>query len=761
MEQKTTLSARTILMSLFLVGFTFIYAADVALRFTTKPSSAASYTFSTGDILYAVDATTMTGSNSNTCFVSPNNIRVQLKEVILALTSTSASAITVHGMSSGSTSARTIYQISVADTKDGTYTLVDDVTLANTKITSTISGNTTCGTSIATGLIIAKGKFVKISFCTGTSGSPTQNLNLSGFTITPGATTPSVVLKSGSIPSPAMETLAMTPVVFSYLNVADNNNVISNFYTNNADTTITTPPTGISFSKNTTDNTITLSGTPPTGTAGTYYYKLKVKETGGDSISGSLIISPYSTPTPVITVPANSSQSLKAGSKITDIIFTLKNATDATVTGLPSGITAAYKNDSCTISGKIDSTATPGAYAYIVKATPLEGYTGSEITATGTILVKDSMATRVLYLAATTVTNANDLLLNQLNSSPKYLVTQRAAIAGFTGNYDNYDLIVLHESLTGGDAATAGHELNLMKTVDKPILNTKSYFYTAGTTPRWGWGTPNNGNAGKGLVAVQPSHPIFDGITLSDSLYIYNTVTAKNIQPVTAVTIGGYQIGKVAGGIAIHDVPASVRLGAGKTSKYLMISLLSTKFNDLSADGLKLLDNAIHYLLSGTQFAAPSLEIASFKVDTASAIIVHSPAAISLVLPTGTDLTALKPTIELSGIGTTVSPASGVATNFSTSGTTAVNYTVTDGINTKVYAVSITTEPAGVVQLKLKGVYFDGQTVRNDNQAFLQVYNAVGSPVSSSYSNINMTQFSKGIYIVKCNSGSLKIAVLK
>lgn len=464
---------------------------------------------------------------------------------------------------------------------------------------------------------------------------------------------------------------------------------------------------------------------------------------------------------PVITSPANKNQNLKAGTKISDIIFTLKNATGASVSGLPSGIASFYKNDSCTISGKVDSTAAPGTYTYTLKATPLDGYTGNDITASGTIVVKDTLATRILYLATSTVTTANDLFLNQLNSSSKYLVTQRAPIAGFTGNYDNYDLIVLHESLTGGDAATAGHELNLIKTVDKPILNTKSYFYTAGTTPRWGWGTPNNGNSGKGIVVVQPSHPIFDGITLGDSLFIYNTATAKNIQPVTGVTVGGYQIAKVTGGIAIHDVPASVRLGAGKTSKYLMISLLSAKFNDLTADALKLLDNAIHYLLSGTQFAAPSLEIASFKVDTANAIIVHSPATISLVLPTGTDLTALKPTIELSGIGTTVSPASGIATNFSTSGTTAVNYTVTDGINTKVYAVSITNEPAGVAQLKLKGVYFDGQTVHNDNQSFLQVYNAVGSPVSSSYSDINMTLFSKGIYIVKCNSGSLKIAVLK
>jgi len=204
----------------------------------------------------------------------------------------------------------------------------------------------------------------------------------------------------------------------------------------------------------------------------------------------------------------------------------------------------------------------------------------------------------------------------KLLSKSNYFVSKRAAQANFTGNYLAYNLIILHESLTEGDATTVEHELNLMKTVDKAILNTKSYFYTAGATPRWGWRTPNNGNSGKGMNVVQPSHPVFSGITLSDSLYIYNTLTAKNIQPVSAITVGGYQIAKVAGGVAIHELPASVRLSAGKTSKYLMISLLSTKFNDFTADGLKLLDNAVQYLLAGTQFDAPSLAISSFNINT-------------------------------------------------------------------------------------------------------------------------------------------------
>jgi len=749
-----------IVISLLLLTVTSAFAQDVLLRFSSKPGTVSSYTFSTGDVMYAVDATTFSGSNSNTCFASPANVRAQLKEIILELKSTSASAITVHGMSSGSTSNRTIFQVSVADTQAGTYTLLDDVTSTSTKITSTISGQASCGTSVVTGLHIAKGKFVKISFCTGTSGGTTQNLNISGFDITPGATTPQVQLTSGSNPAAAMENVAITPVVYNYFNVADAANVVADWYTDNTYTTTATAPTGLSLVKNTTDKSITLSGTPATGTAGTYYYKVGINETNGNSLNGSVVISSYSTPAPVFDAPAAQNQAVKANTPITNIVFNIQNATGASATGLPAELTGMFaavnaQSGTFTISGTPAAQASyPAAINYTVTAVPLAGYTGTVVTATGTITVKDPLAKSVLYLATDATTTANDLFLEQL--STKYDVTKRVPLANFTGNYDAYDLIVLHESLTGGDAATAGHELNLIKSADKPILNLKSYFYTAGTTPRWGWGTPNNGNSGKGVAVVQPSHPIFDGLVLNDSLYLFNTATAKNIQP-TTVTIGGYQIAKVPGGIAIHDLPASIRLGAGKTSKYLMISLFSGKFNDLTADGLKMLDNAVNYLLSGTQFAAPSLEIASFTVNTVSATINHTDATISATLPAGTILTALQPEIVLSGVGTSVSPASTVATDFSA----AKNYTVTDGINSKVYAVTITTEASGLVQNRISGITYDGRIIHNAASLILQVYDATGRLMATSNKNISMQPYVQGLYIIKSQTGTLKITVIK
>ena len=736
-----------ILITLLLLFNVFAsMAADVLLRFNPKPgSSVATYTFSTTDVLYAVDATTMSGSTSNTVFPSPNNARVQLKTIVLELKSTSASAVAVWGESSGSSSTRTIFQVSVADTYAGTYTLLDDVTLAGTKITSNISGQPTApdatnSKSTVTGLNIPRGKFVKISFCTGTSGGATQNLNISGFDITPGATYPTI---SGFSVSGVQGTIneTVTPATIT-----------------------ATLPYGTSLSGITP--TVTLSGTAtsytPTGAQDFSAGPVNYTATDGtnNKIYAVTLTVAASIAAPVITTPTNNNQWVKAGFSLTDIAFTMQNSTGATVTGLPTGLNAVYNNGTYTISGSVDASVTPGNFNYIIKATPIVGYTGSDITATGTIVVKSVTATNILYLATDATTVLNDLFLAQLMSNLNYFVTKRAPIAAFTGNYDGTDLIILHESLTGGDAATAGHELNLIKSVDKPILNTKSYFYSAGTAPRWGWGTPNNGNSGKGVIVVQPSHPIFSGITLSDSLYLYNTLTAKNIQPVTAVTIGGYQIGKVAGGIAIHDIPGSVRIGAGKTSKYIMISLLSTKFNDLSTDALKLLDNAIQYLLSGTQFAAPSLQIGSFTVNSVTATIDHIAGTITAVLPTGTDLSALQPTIVLSGTVTTVNPASAVATNFTNSATTPINYTVTDGINSKVYVTTITAAPSGLIATTITGVTFDGQIIHNNANVDLKVFDATGRMIVTSNRNINMSGCSKGIYVVKSNSGTLKMAIL-
>ena len=159
---KKTFTKFMAITAMLLIGMINLNAQDVLLRFNSKPAASTSFTFSTTDVLYASDPTTFSGSNSNVVFASPLNVRIQVKEIILELKSTSASAIKVHGMSSGASSTRTIFQVSVSDAKDGTYILLDDVTLSGTKITSNMSGqNVATSTTSVTGLSISKNKFIR------------------------------------------------------------------------------------------------------------------------------------------------------------------------------------------------------------------------------------------------------------------------------------------------------------------------------------------------------------------------------------------------------------------------------------------------------------------------------------------------------------------------------------------------------------------------------------------------------------------------
>jgi hypothetical protein len=61
----------------------------------------------------------------------------------------------------------------------------------------------------------------------------------------------------------------------------------------------------------------------------------------------------------------------------------------------------------------------------------------------------------------------------------------------------------------------------------------------------------------------------------------------------------------------------------------------------------------------------------------------------------------------------------------------------------------------------LEAVSFDGQTIHNNDNVDLKVFDATGRFMVSSNKNINMSNSSKGIYFVKSSTGTLKIALIK
>ena len=222
-------------------------------------------------------------------------------------------------------------------------------------------------------------------------------------------------------------------------------------------------------------------------------------------------------------------------------------------------------------------------------------------TATYTLTVNKAEKD-VLYLTAASV--EDDKMYAVIAAKGFYIEARKN---GTNTDFSGYDLVVLHESLAGKEAASG--ELHAVATANVPVLNTKSYFYTDG---RWSWGTASSGNNQQGVKVNTAkytniaSHPLFAG--LSDTITIYNTAVAKNIQPVTSCVEGkeGYDLADVADGMAIHELPAAARIGAEGTAKYLMISLLNGQYADLTAEAETLLGNAVDYLLS-TKVWTPEL----------------------------------------------------------------------------------------------------------------------------------------------------------
>jgi hypothetical protein len=134
---------------------------------STNPSS---YMFSSGDIIYA---NTSSGGlpNRNTANICVGaSYRFQLSSFILFNVGTSVSHIVIHGTSSGA-GLRTVTNVEVSETLNGTYIPVSGYTSS-----SSLEGNTLCNTATINNIAIPPNSFIRFTF----SGA----INLSGFDLT-------------------------------------------------------------------------------------------------------------------------------------------------------------------------------------------------------------------------------------------------------------------------------------------------------------------------------------------------------------------------------------------------------------------------------------------------------------------------------------------------------------------------------------------------------------------------------------------------
>ena len=509
--------------------------------------------------------------------------------------------------------------------------------------------------------------------------------------------------------------------------------------------------TGITLTQGNSDgigDTLTLSGTANCP-VGTYIYKV-VAYNGSNQVTNSLSgkITIYSK----IEATSDTIQDGFTNEAIDGFTFRYfalseKDITLVWTNGTPAGITGSGSNGTYTISG---TPSTAGVYPFTISVLG-----GNSIQGKLTVTTFDPGNNPVLYLYKNTSAYEKDGVYLYLKSKGKNLVPRKAQDQlRDKAQYDKYTWVLISEDVDANNgeimALARGTEISM------PVLNMKSFSYSES---RLDWGDPDNGSLNnKAVRVVQPTHPIIKalGKKQGDEIQVIDSVVGKGLMPAavdyqgtlclaTATTRGEEYTTDGKEETFLHEVPATLRGG----KKYICFPLSIQSSQRLTADGKKLIDACVDYLLNSTAtISLPKLEIQSFSIDGNAATLYQDKDSIALVMPEGTDLTALTPAIALSDPTTHTlckSADENGSVDFSNSNLVPVVYTVSDYINVRHYVVTVTAiQPMGI-----EDVYQTGEWVN--------IYDIQGRKVATTNEDIYTMDLPRGMYLVQTARGTVKL----
>lgn len=196
---------------------------------------------------------------------------------------------------------------------------------------------------------------------------------------------------SASVISTVTNSIGLSSAIGTNNQSICNNTAITNI------TYLTTGATGATFSGlpngvtgTWNNNVVTISGTPTQ--AGTFNYTVTL--VGGcnpTTAQGTLVVNLSNNTITLTSATGTNNQSSCKNSTITNITYATTGATNATVTGLPAGVSGIWANNVVTISGT--PVPTSGTFNYTVTLT---GGCGN-ITATGSITINSNSVPSVPY----------------------------------------------------------------------------------------------------------------------------------------------------------------------------------------------------------------------------------------------------------------------------------------------------------------------------------------------------------------------------
>ena len=491
-------------------------------------------------------------------------------------------------------------------------------------------------------------------------------------------------------------------------------------------------------------DTLALGGTAQCP-VGEYHYFVKTYFNGVEtsSVPGKIKVTSLIKPKGATRCEAYQNEA------IDDIRFTYYalSGDDITLTWennkIPAGISGHGANGTYIISG------TPTQVDTFVYTISVLG--GNSISDTLFVDKLDLGNDPILYLYKNDGAKAKDGTYKYLTSAGggnKNLVARKAKADGkrSADQYSKYKWILISEDVDANNEevlAIARGE------VDLPVLNMKSFTYAPG---RLNWGEPDNGSLtdrGRFITVYRDDHPIFQALNKhkGDSIMVLDPVEGKGLMPID-VNYGGVCLATA----LTRDIDDYYGDGPERTimheverlngKKYICFPIGMEGSNHLTADGKRLLNQTITYLLSNdATIKAPSLAITQFRIGSYDGVIDDENSVITLnVKEEDSELMkTAKPVITLASPMTFVTPNSGEAVNF-IEAPYGIRYTVSDYVTKRNYNVIVRLyNPQGIDNIEVG--------------TWLNIFDVYGRKVATTNQDIRTMDLPHGMYIVVTESG--------
>jgi len=317
-------------------------------------------------------------------------------------------------------------------------------------------------------------------------------------------------------------------------------------------------------------------------------------------------------------------------------------------------------------------------------------------------------------MATDATTSANDPIIQMLSADPNLQVTVKVVdAAAAIDDLATYDVIVVQEAFSSSAAILQTTGSLALKSIPKPFIYNKSYALKSGRA--LGTSSATGGKEAGSTLSIT-----VEASALTNDLFKACTFGSNN-------------------DISIFNA--------------------LTKDDGLLGDALSI--KAINYstgnVISGssTILAQPSVLNAD---GSAVAVCIND-------IPAGSTIDS----------ETTLSRMIAISMNFGAICANGGTNITDDGLTVwrnAVYILAGLTVPSTKATLPnasavnapndFSALSFDGKSVYNTNSSVVNIFNVAGKLIStSSDKEINMSNFTKGIYIVKTNSNTLKVSILR